>query len=81
MDAGNELLKKNAVGLGMGIGATLGNAIGASWAVPTTSILATSLGGVMLGTTALVGGGGLVGGYLLYKVAKKLLDDNKKEER
>jgi hypothetical protein len=80
MDEGKETLKKNAANLGGLIGAIIGNGIAGSLTVPTSSFLALSLGGVMLGTAVLAGGGGLVGGYLFYKGAKILLDNNKKEE-
>jgi hypothetical protein len=68
-------IKKLAATVGTAIGAAAGNAIGASIAVPTTSIWAVALGGAMLGTSVLLGGGAIVGGVICYKLAKRFLAD------
>lgn len=78
-DPGKQHIKKVAAVAGTGIGAGVGQAIGYSVAVPTTSFLATSLGGVMLGTSLLLGGGAILGAIACYKLAEKLLENKEKE--
>jgi hypothetical protein len=79
-DQGKQHIKNLAAATGIRIGAGLGNAVAASWPVATTSIWAVPLGGIMLGTSLLLGGGAILGGIACYKLAQKLLDDKKKEE-
>jgi hypothetical protein len=69
--------KKVGSGAGAAIGAAVGNGIGAFVAVPAGSFFAIPLGllgGAMVGSVLLIGGGAIAGSIAGYKLAKKLTD-------